>query len=141
MSAGETTTPASCLPRTGGPRTVIAGQLKTGHVQNSGSRSRFEAIGVDDVVFSNDPDFSPSRRGPCAGRLVDSVTFTGRGEWNGKSGYTFEATATDQGEPGKAHDTFSFIVRDGKGSVVANVGGVLGGGNVESSRSRRARSH
>jgi hypothetical protein len=113
-------------PRHGGEHDGAYGR------SHRGSRSRFEATAVDDVVFSNDPDFSPFRRGPRSGQQVDSVTFTGRGTWNSKSGYTFEATATDQGEPGKDRDTFSLVIRDAKGNVVANVGGGLGGGNVES---------
>jgi hypothetical protein len=98
---------------------------------------RFEATAITSVLFSDDPDFGPRRRLHAAGPSADSVTFAGRGRWNGRSGYTFEATATDQGEPGRGRDTFALKVIDAQGKVVASVDGVLGGGKVQSTRLRR----
>jgi hypothetical protein len=65
---------------------------------------------------------------------VDSVKFTGAGKWNGKSGYTFVVSATDKGEPGRRRDTFSLVVKDATGKVVASVDDVLDGGNIQSTR-------
>jgi hypothetical protein len=96
------------------------------------SRNHFEATSVLAVVFSNDPAFAPGR-----GRqqpTVDTVRFGGAGKWNGRTGYTFEVVATDRGEPGRHRDTFSLIVRDSQGKVVANVSGGLDGGNIQSTR-------
>ncbi len=93
--------------------------------------NRFVARGVTFVAFSDDPDFRPSRgRQP----LIDTVHFAGAGEWNGRGGYSFEATAIDVGEPGQGRDIFAITIRDGAGAVVAAVSGVLGGGNIQSLR-------
>ena len=67
---------------------------------------------------------------------VDSVSFAGTGKWNGKPGYTFKVTATDQGEPGRRHDTFSLVIKDARGTIVASVSGDLDGGNIQSTRLR-----
>jgi len=83
---------------------------------------------VDDVVFSNDPGFGPGRR-PRSG--VDTVRFSGTGRWNGRRGYTFDAVATDRGEPGRGRDTFSVTIRNGSGAVVAAFDGTVVAGNVQ----------
>jgi hypothetical protein len=44
------------------------------------------------------------------------------------------ATATDKGEPGRRRDTFTLIVKDGNGKVVASVDDVIDGGNIQSTR-------
>lgn len=98
--------------------------------------SRFEATSVTDVVFSDDPAFRPSQGSGSRRPSVDSVTFKGTGNWNGRTGYTFEAQASDQGEAGRNRDTFSLVVRDALGVSVANVSGALAGGNVQSTRVR-----
>ena len=64
----------------------------------------FVAIAVTGVTFYNLPGVTPGTR-PASG--VDTATFTGTGWWNGRSGYTFEARATDAGEPGRGHDVFA----------------------------------
>ena len=92
---------------------------------------RFESTLVVSVAFSDDPDFRPGHgRQPA----VDTVMFSGVGTWNGRSGYSFEAVATDRGEPGRHRDTFSVVVRDGQGKVIASVNGDLDGGNIQSTR-------
>ena len=96
--------------------------------------SRFEATSVTGAVFSDDPAF---RTGPPTRSAVDSVRFSGLGTWDGRSGYTFEAVGTDQGEPGRHRDTFSIVIRDSQGSVVARVSGALDGGNIHSAMSGR----
>lgn len=67
---------------------------------------------------------------------MDSVAFTGAGKWNGKSGYTFDLRATDQGEPGRNRDTFWLIVKDSRGTIVASVSGKLDSGNISRPVSR-----
>jgi hypothetical protein len=96
--------------------------------------NRFQATSITEVVFSDDPDFSPRRRPGGKPPTVDSVTFKGTGRWNGRAGYTFEAEATDQGEPGRGRDTFALTVRDAKGAVVTTVTGTLSAGNIQSTR-------
>lgn len=99
---------------------------------------RFEATSIPSAVFSDDPAFTPERRGRNA-PPVDSVTFAGTGKWNGKPGYTFTATATDQGEPGRHRDTFSLVIKDTRGTIVARVSGDLDGGNIQSTQGRPPR--
>ena len=98
-------------------------------------RLRFESTAISSVTFSDDPAFTPGsgRRQPT----VDSVVFAGAGKWNGKSGYTFEVRATDQGEPGRNRDTFSLVVKDSRGTIVASVSGKIDSGNIQSTRLAR----
>jgi hypothetical protein len=100
--------------------------------------SRFEATSIAAVQFSDDPQSRPGRFGLFSFLFppprVDSVTFTGAGKWNGKPGYTFTATATDKGEPGRRRDTFSLVVKDATGKVVTSVADTIDGGNIQSTR-------
>ena len=95
--------------------------------------NHFEATSIN-VIFSDDPRFQPSR-GPRP--TVDTVRFNGTGKWNGRSGYTFEVLATDQGEPGRHRDTFSLVIKDSHGTIVDSVSGALDGGNIQSTRLSR----
>ena len=88
----------------------------------------FDATPIS-VTFSDDPEFQPGRG---TRPEVDTVRFRGIGKWNGRGGYTFEASATDQGEPGSHRDTFSLVIKDAHGSVVNAVSGSLTRGNVQS---------
>lgn len=93
----------------------------------------FQATTITSVTFADDADFRPGRswRGTPT---VDTVTIVGKGKWNGRGGYTFVAVATDQGEPGRGHDTFAITVKDSRGNVVATVDDTLDGGNIQSTR-------
>ena len=93
---------------------------------------RFTATSIGAVTFTDDPASvpGPKKHPPEA----DSVLFSGKGKWNGKSGYTFEVRATDRGEPGTGRDSFAVTIKDASGAVVATVSGVLAGGNVQSNR-------
>jgi hypothetical protein len=57
----------------------------------------------------------------------------GTGKWNGRPGYTFEAVATDRGEPGARRDTFALIVKDSQGREVVRLDDRLSRGNIQSS--------
>jgi hypothetical protein len=50
-----------------------------------------------------------------------TVTLAGTGRWNHVDGYSFEAVATDRGEPGRDVDRFAIVVRDPSGAVVARL--------------------
>ena len=62
------------------------------------------------------------------------MTFAGVGYWNGRAGHRFVITASDRGEPGRGHDTFSLTVYAPGGAVVEQVGGTLRDGNIQSLR-------
>ncbi len=53
-------------------------------------------------------------------------TFSGSATINGQSGFTFSATVTDNGEPGKGVDKFSIKLSDGY-----QASGTLAGGNIQ----------
>jgi beta-lactamase superfamily II metal-dependent hydrolase/predicted extracellular nuclease len=94
----------------------------------------FVALAVSGVTFYNLPGVSPGTS-PASG--VDTVTFTGTGRWNGRSGYTFDARATDAGEPGRGRDVFAITIRSATGAVVASVDATITAGNIDSLRSLR----
>lgn len=92
---------------------------------------RFKARSVDFVAFSDDPTIRPGRpRRP----QVDTVLFSGIGDWNGRRGYRFEVRATDEGEPGRHREMISITIWDPNGVVVAQVSGDIDGGNIQSTR-------
>ncbi len=98
-----------------------------------GRGDRFVARTVTFVAFSDDPTDRPGRpRKPN----IDTVLFSGVGEWNGQAGYTFEVFAMDNGEPGHQRDSVRITIWDPSGAVVASVDGDLDGGNVQSKRVR-----
>ena len=104
-----------------------------------GSLSTFVSVIVTDVRFSNTLDSAPAsaqrrptRIRPAGIAAADTVTFAGVGLWNGLAGYRFEITASDRGEPGRDHDTFSLKVFAPNGDLVASALGVLQGGNIQS---------
>jgi hypothetical protein len=94
---------------------------------------RFETTHIADAVFADDPDLMPGGRRT----KTDTVLILGEGRWNGRRGFTFEATATDAGEPGAARDRFAITIRDPGGVVVATVSGLLTKGNNQAKRSTR----
>ena len=67
----------------------------------------FEATQVGPIAFWDNPAFQPGR-GPKS--TVDSAVFSGEGFWNGVPGYTFDARASDEGEPGPGRDTFAITI-------------------------------
>lgn len=92
-------------------------------------QDEFVATTVGGVTFYNVPGVTPGTS-PASG--VDTVTFTGTGSWNGRSGYTFDARAIDAGEPGRGRDVFAITIREASGTVVASVDATITGGNIDS---------
>jgi hypothetical protein len=97
--------------------------------------AKFESTKIDSVVFADDPAFDPGKswwlfRPPP----TDTATFAGSGRWNGNPGYTFQAVATDKGEPGRGRDTFALLVKDSNGQVVASINDSIDGGDIQSTR-------
>ena len=62
------------------------------------------------------------------------MVFSGRGDWNGHAGYTFEVRANDEGEPGRHRESISIVIRDAAGAIVAQASGEISAGNVQSMR-------
>lgn len=121
--------------RIGDERGRVELTIKTPKIGKQKARTdKFVSTDVGSIWFSDDPGFRP---GPRPRPTADSVVFEGIGKWNGGAGYSFEAHATDQGEPGRGRDSFRILVRDGTGAVVAQVDGVLTEGNVQSQRLNR----
>jgi hypothetical protein len=96
-----------------------------------GDDERFDATTVDDVFFSNAPDYGPGRNSKTG---VDTVTFRGLGRWDGRPNYRYIVTASDRGEPGRGRDTFTIQIVSPSGVVVFEGGGTLADGNVQSTR-------
>jgi hypothetical protein len=92
-------------------------------------RDVFETIAITSVAFFNLPGVAPGTQ-PRSG--ADTAAFGGTMRWNGRSGYTFTAVATDAGEPGAGHDRFTITVRDGGGTIVASVDATISAGNIQS---------
>jgi hypothetical protein len=107
------------------------GQDRKGKNDRKPKDDRFVSLAITSVVFSDNPDLDPNRarkRLP----LVDTVTFTGVGLWNGVPALV-EVTAADAGEPGAGRDTLVVTIRVA-GKTVARVEGRIDGGNVQSNR-------
>ena len=96
-----------------------------------GRPNQFFAVSVEAVSFSDGDGYAPGRW-PASG--VDTVSFSGVGWWNGRYGYRYDVTASDRGEPGVRRDTFNVVITAPDGTVVANAGGPLAAGNVQSLR-------
>jgi uncharacterized repeat protein (TIGR01451 family) len=95
---------------------------------------RFLSTSITRLLFSDAPGITPGRRPPPS---VDTVEFSGTGHWNGRPSHSFEARATDAGEPGRGRDSFAVTVRDEAGSIVSSVTGNLSGGNIQSLKVQR----
>jgi hypothetical protein len=114
-------------------RVNYAASGKKGGKKDGKKDDRFEATDITFVAFSDDPTFRPGRP---PRPMIDTVFFEGTGVWNGESGYWFEVTATDQGEPGRHRETFDITVWNSAGQIVRAAGGTLANGNVQSGRIR-----
>ena len=95
---------------------------------------RFTARTTDSVAFSDDPSVTPGRG---LQPQVDTVLFSGTGEWNGRSGYRYQVCAVDRGDLGFQRDSLRLTITSPGGTVVAQFSGVISGGFIESERVRR----
>ena len=111
--------------------TVLDGRGRPKQVKSEDDR--FVAREIDFIAFADDPTIRPGRRRKPQ---IDSVVFSGTGEWNGEDGYRFEVQAVDEGEPGRHREAVSITIVDPAGLEVARVSGDLSGGNVQSRRIR-----
>jgi hypothetical protein len=105
--------------------------VKTKKKKGRDDEDRFDSTAITSVTFFNVPGVSPGRTPPSG---IDTVSFTGRGRWNGQSGFTFEAVASDAGEPGRGRDRFSITIRSASGQIVASVNAIVTQGNIQSVR-------
>ena len=88
------------------------------------AKNRFESTVISSMTF-----------GP-RDKNGQSVAFSGSGLWNGKSGFTFEAQATDRGDPGRGRDTFMIVIKDSRGAIVMKVNATIDEGNIQSPASK-----
>ena len=94
---------------------------------------RFVARSVDFIAFSDDPSIRPGQpRRPH----VDTVTFSGFGDWNGQRNHRYEVFAQDAGEPGRHRESIRVRIYSPNGTLVASFEGELDGGNIRSARIR-----
>ena len=106
------------------------GSLRLAIDRKRGGDDLFISHVVEDVIFRDLPAVKPGGKAEA-----DSVTVIGVGRWNGKPA-TFEASATDAGEPGAGSDTFTIKIFVG-GKMVNMTTGTLKTGNIQSNRLRR----
>jgi hypothetical protein len=97
---------------------------------------KFVLTGLDEIVFTDEPGIEAPERLRVT---VDTAAFTGVGDWNGQSGYTFEARASDAGTPGAGRDLFSLTIRSPEGRTVVALSGPISEGNIELLRPRSRR--
>ena len=94
---------------------------------------RFESRTAAFMAFSDDPSIRPGRpRRP----QVDTVLFSGLGEWNGAPNYRYEVFARDSGEGKRHEESIRMTVWSPSGAVVATFEGEVEGGNIQSTRIR-----
>lgn len=108
-------------------------ELQVTDHQRRGRDDRFRARTTDAVAFSDDPTVRPGRaRRP----QVDTVLFSGIGEWNGRGGYRYEVFAVDSGDSWRQRESIRITIKAPNGATVAHVDGVLSNGFIESVRLR-----
>jgi hypothetical protein len=92
---------------------------------------RFESRTVTFIAFSDDPAVHHRPRRP----QVDTVLFSGVGEWNGMAGFRYEVSAQDEAEAGRRHrESIRVTVWNAAGEVVASFSGEVSGGVIRSKR-------
>ena len=60
----------------------------------------------------------------------NSGTWTGTGQWNGVSGYTFTVSVVDNGTSGKKGDTIAITITNGATTIISTGVQPLKGGNI-----------
>jgi len=108
------------------------GSLKLEIERKRGADDVFDSDVVANVVFKDNLDVTPGGKAQA-----DTVTITGVGRWNRQLA-TFEAVATDSGEPGSESDAVVIKIFVG-GKLVSTTNGTLKSGNIQSNRIPRRR--
>jgi hypothetical protein len=103
------------------------GSLKLRIQRKRGSDDKFVSLLVSDVIFADVTTVDPGGKAEA-----DTVTIVGVGRWN-RLPATFEATATDNGEPGRRSDAITIRIFVG-GTLVNATSGFLKSGNIQSNR-------
>jgi hypothetical protein len=83
---------------------------------------RFRARSADFVAFSDDPAVHPGVA------RIDTVLFSGAGDWNGHTGYRYQMSVVDKGEPGHPAMFVRLTITDASGAVVVQVEGAFDNG-------------
>jgi hypothetical protein len=66
-----------------------------------------------------------------------NVVFKGTGRWNGRDGYSYEVSALETSRQLRRGDIVAITIKSSDGTIVGQVNGRLGGGNVQFFRTRR----
>ena len=117
---------AKCSPADHGPAMDrgTAGNADNDYASEHGKPvNRFQSTSITQVAFASSNS---------------SVKFTGTGTWNGQPGFTFEAQATDNGNPGRGRDQFALTIRNASGATVETAKGTLEGGNIQSNKKKES---
>jgi HYR domain len=92
---------------------------------------RFAARTTNFVAFFNDPAVHPRSS------RIDTVLFSGLGEWNGRGGYRYEMSVVDKGELWRPSMRVRLTISSSSGAVVAVVDGTLSSGGCTLTRAFR----
>ena len=107
-------------------------ELRVRDANNWRRDDRFEGRSTNFVAFSNDPAVHPGSS------RIDTVLFSGAGEWNGRSGYKYQMSIVDRGDVWHPSMRVKLTVTAPNGAVVANVDGTLVSGGCTLTRAFRA---
>jgi HYR domain len=106
-------------------------ELRVRDDRNSRRDDRFQGRSTNFVAFSNDPAVHPGSS------RIDTVLFSGAGEWNGRSGYKYQMSIVDRGDAWHPSMRVKLTVTAPNGAVVANVDGTLVSGGCTLTRAFR----
>ena len=106
-------------------------ELRVRDDHNSRRDDRFEGRSTNFVAFSNDPAVHPGSS------RIDTVLFSGTGEWNGRGGYKYQMSVVDRGDAGHPSLCIKLTVTSPTGVVVASVDGKLTSGGCTLTRAFR----
>ena len=106
-------------------------ELRVRDDHNSRRDDRFEGRSTNFVAFSNDPTVHPGSS------RIDTVLFSGTGEWNGRGGYKYQMSVVDRGDAWHPNLCVKLTVTSPTGVVVASVDGKLTSGGCTLTRAFR----
>ena len=127
--------------------------LGDGFIRNDDMRYEFKFMAVEGtsglnrggLVFKARSDHSNERRytrrrdDEFLSKTTESVVFDGRsgvvfkgtGRWNGRDGYSYEVSALENSRQLHRGDIVRITIKSSDGTIVGEVNGRLGGGNVQ----------